>query len=122
MVDANTVLSIHPYVHHVEIHPIVAEDLRACLIRETTFLVHTGISHERLNAGLNLANVGDAKTLVIHPWTTMHEQLSEKERLTTGMTAVLVRVSVGIKHIDDIIADFEQALNAVPWLSNELEV
>lgn len=66
-----------------------------------------------LKLASNLANVGDAKTLVIHPWTTTHEQLSEEERLTTGVTPDLVRVSVGIEHINDIIADFEQALNGV---------
>jgi O-acetylhomoserine/O-acetylserine sulfhydrylase len=57
-----------------------------------------------------LANVGDAKTLVIHPSSTTHEQLSEQEQLASGVTPGLIRVSVGIEHIDDIIADFNQAL------------
>jgi O-acetylhomoserine (thiol)-lyase len=57
-----------------------------------------------------LANVGDAKTLVIHPASTTHEQLSEQEQLASGVTPGLIRVSVGIEHIDDIIADFKQAL------------
>lgn len=57
-----------------------------------------------------LANVGDAKTLVIHPASTTHEQLSEQEQLASGVTPGLIRVSVGIEHIDDIIADFNQAL------------
>ncbi|CAK7238851.1 MAG: Homocysteine/cysteine synthase [Sporothrix thermara] len=57
----------------------------------------------------NLANVGDSKTLAIHPWTTTHEQLSEKERIDSGVTEDLIRISVGTEHIDDIIADFEQA-------------
>ena len=57
-----------------------------------------------------LANVGDAKTLVIHPASTTHQQLNDKEQAESGVTADLVRVSVGIEHIDDIIADFEQAL------------
>lgn len=57
----------------------------------------------------NLANVGDSKTLAIHPWTTTHEQLSEKERVASGVTEDLIRISVGTEHIDDIIADFEQA-------------
>ncbi len=60
-----------------------------------------------------LANVGDAKTLVIHPASTTHQQLSEKEQLESGVTPELIRVSVGIEHIDDIIEDFEIALNAV---------
>ncbi|OAA67856.1 homocysteine synthase [Niveomyces insectorum RCEF 264] len=60
----------------------------------------------------NLANVGDSKTLAIHPWTTTHEQLSEKERIDSGVTEDLIRISVGTEHIDDIIADFEQAFKA----------
>lgn len=57
----------------------------------------------------NLANVGDAKTLAIHPWNTTHEQLTEEERISSGVTEDLIRISVGIEHIDDIIADFEQS-------------
>ena len=56
-----------------------------------------------------LANVGDAKTLVIHPSTTTHQQLSDAEQKASGVTPDLVRVSVGIEHIDDIMADFDQA-------------
>ncbi len=58
----------------------------------------------------HLANVGDAKTLAIHPATTTHQQLSSQEQLATGVTPDFVRLSVGIEHIDDIIADIEQAL------------
>jgi OAH/OAS sulfhydrylase len=57
----------------------------------------------------HLANVGDAKTLVIHPATTTHQQLSSAEQLRSGVTPDLVRVSVGIEHVDDIKEDFEQA-------------
>ena len=57
----------------------------------------------------HLANVGDAKTLVIHPASTTHQQLSEDEREASGVTPDLVRVSVGIEHIDDIRDDFDQA-------------
>ena len=57
----------------------------------------------------HLANVGDAKTLVIHPASTTHQQLSEEEQASAGVTADMVRVSVGIEHIDDIEADFSQA-------------
>lgn len=60
-----------------------------------------------------LANVGDAKTLVIHPASTTHQQLSDKEQLESGTTPDLVRVSVGIEHLQDIIEDFDQALRAV---------
>ncbi|MHC4722004.1 MAG: O-acetylhomoserine aminocarboxypropyltransferase/cysteine synthase family protein, partial [Planctomycetota bacterium] len=60
----------------------------------------------------HLANVLDSKTLVIHPATTTHQQLSDEEQLSTGVTPEYVRVSVGTEHIDDIIADFDQALKA----------
>ena len=61
----------------------------------------------------HLANVGDAKTLVIHPASTTHQQLSEEEQASTGVRPDLVRVSVGIEHIEDIKADFKQAFNQV---------
>jgi len=60
-----------------------------------------------------LANVGDAKTLVIHPASTTHLQLTEDEQKETGVTPELVRVSVGIEHIDDIIEDFDIALSKI---------
>ncbi|MCK9409984.1 MAG: O-acetylhomoserine aminocarboxypropyltransferase/cysteine synthase [Bacteriovoracaceae bacterium] len=60
-----------------------------------------------------LANVGDAKTLVIHPSSTTHEQLGQEEQLLSGVTPDLIRVSVGIEHIEDIIEDFDEALRAV---------
>ena len=58
----------------------------------------------------HLANVGDAKSLAIHPATTTHQQLSAEEQLATGVTPDFIRLSIGIEHIDDIIADIEQAL------------
>ena len=58
----------------------------------------------------HLANVGDAKTLAIHPATTTHQQLSPEEQLATGVTPDFVRLSIGIEHVDDIIADIQQAL------------
>jgi O-acetylhomoserine (thiol)-lyase len=60
----------------------------------------------------HLANVGDAKTLVIHPASTTHSQLTEQEQRETGVTPEYVRVSVGIESIEDIEADFDQALRA----------
>lgn len=59
-----------------------------------------------------LANVGDAKTLVIHPASTTHQQLSDSEQLTAGVTNDMIRVSVGLEHIDDIIEDFQAAFEA----------
>ncbi|MBE9583712.1 O-acetylhomoserine aminocarboxypropyltransferase/cysteine synthase [Mucilaginibacter sp. JRF] len=58
----------------------------------------------------HLANVGDAKTLIIQPSATTHQQLSDAEQIAAGVTPGLLRVAVGIEHIDDIKADFEQAL------------
>ena len=60
-----------------------------------------------------LANVGDAKSLVIHPASTTHSQLNDEELLVAGVTPELVRISIGLEHIDDIIADLEKALAAV---------
>ena len=62
-----------------------------------------------LKLASHLANVGDAKTLVINPSSTTHEQLSDAEQQSAGITPGQIRVSVGIEHIDDILADFEQA-------------
>ena len=59
----------------------------------------------------HLANVGDAKSLAIHPATTTHQQLSSEEQLSTGVTPDFIRLSIGIEHIDDIITDIEQALS-----------
>lgn len=60
----------------------------------------------------HLANIGDAKSLAIHPATTTHSQLEGEELEKAGVSADLVRLSVGIEHIDDIIADIDQALAA----------
>ncbi len=68
---------------------------------------------ESLELISHLANVGDAKTLAIHPATTTHQQLSSEEQLATGVTPDFIRLSIGIEHIDDIIADIEQALAKV---------
>lgn len=56
--------------------------------------------------------MGDAKTLAIHPWTTTHEQLDDQEKIDSGVTEDLIRISVGLEHIDDIIRDFEQSFKA----------
>lgn len=67
---------------------------------------------ENLQIFSHLANIGDSKSLVIHPATTTHEQLTEDEQRAAGVTADFVRLSVGIEDIDDIIADLDQALNS----------
>ena len=58
----------------------------------------------------HLANIGDTKSLVIHPASTTHRQLSDEQKIAAGAGPDVVRLSVGIEHIDDIIADIDQAL------------
>ncbi|MGF1668955.1 MAG: O-acetylhomoserine aminocarboxypropyltransferase/cysteine synthase family protein [Balneolaceae bacterium] len=68
---------------------------------------------ESVELASHLANVGDAKTLVIHPASTTHQQLTEKEQASGGVTPELIRVSVGIEHIGDIKADFQLAFDRI---------
>lgn len=68
---------------------------------------------DKLQLASLLANVGDAKTLVIHPASTTHQQLTDEEQHESGVTPDLVRVSVGLEHIDDIIEDFDIALKGI---------
>ena len=67
---------------------------------------------ESLKMFYHVANIGDARSLAIHPATTTHSQLTEEELLAAGVTPGYVRLSIGIEHPDDIIADLDQALNA----------
>jgi O-acetylhomoserine (thiol)-lyase len=60
----------------------------------------------------HLANIGDAKTLVIHPATTTHQQLTAEQQIAAGVSPDYIRVSVGIEDVVDIIADLDQALRA----------
>ncbi len=68
--------------------------------------------YDALQIFKRLVNIGDAKSLACHPASTAHRQLSEQEQKQAGVSAEMVRLSVGIEHIDDILADLEQALNA----------
>ncbi len=68
---------------------------------------------DNLKLFYHVANIGDARSLAIHPATTTHSQLSDAERTAAGVSEGYVRLSVGIEHIDDIIADLDQALAAV---------
>ncbi|QEU60486.1 Met17 [Kluyveromyces lactis] len=68
---------------------------------------------DNLKLASNLANVGDSKTLVIAPYFTTHQQLTDEEKLASGVTKDLIRVSVGTEFIDDIIADFEASFATV---------
>jgi O-acetylhomoserine (thiol)-lyase len=69
---------------------------------------------DRVQLFSRLANVGDAKSLIIHPASTTHQQLSPAERLATGVGDDLIRLSVGLEHLDDLIEDLEQALGGRP--------
>ncbi len=64
---------------------------------------------DKLKLFSHLANVGDAKSLVLHPSSTSHSQLSEEDQKASGLTPDLIRLSIGIEHVDDIIADLDQA-------------
>ena len=75
---------------------------------------------DNLKLTSHLANVGDTKTLIIQPAATTHQQLSDAEQLSAGVTPAQLRVSVGIEHIDDIKADFDQAFEKVFTKENEL--
>lgn len=68
---------------------------------------------ESLQLFSHLANVGDAKSLAIHPGSTTHSQLSEEDQASGGLKPELIRLSIGIEHIDDILADISQALDKV---------
>ncbi|HMB76339.1 MAG TPA: PLP-dependent transferase, partial [Kiloniellaceae bacterium] len=68
---------------------------------------------DALNLFYHVANIGDARSLAIHPATTTHSQLSPEDQLATGVTDGYVRLSVGIEHIDDILADLDQALSSL---------
>jgi len=59
----------------------------------------------------HVANIGDARSLAIHPATTTHSQLSDEDMLATGVSPSYVRLSIGIEHIDDIISDLSSALD-----------
>ena len=66
---------------------------------------------EALKMFYHVANIGDARSLAIHPASTTHSQLNEKELAASGVTQSYVRLCIGIEHIDDIIEDLDQALN-----------
>ena len=68
---------------------------------------------EALNLFYHVANIGDTRSLAIHPASTTHSQLTPEDQIATGVSKDYVRLSIGIEHIDDIIADLEQALNVV---------
>ncbi|HCH28575.1 MAG TPA: bifunctional O-acetylhomoserine aminocarboxypropyltransferase/cysteine synthase [Ruminococcaceae bacterium] len=119
-------LKNHPLVKKVN-HPSLAEGRAKELYEEYfengaasifTFEINgTAEQAKRFTESLKLfsllANVADVKSLVIHPASTTHSQLSEEELLASGITPTTVRLSIGTEHIDDIISDLEQGFNAI---------
>ncbi len=77
-----------------------------------------GASSISLKLLYHVANIGDSRSLAIHPASTTHSQLSVEEQLATGVSDGYVRLSVGIEHIDDILADLSQALDAAGKLKS----
>jgi O-acetylhomoserine (thiol)-lyase len=67
---------------------------------------------DNLNMFFHVANIGDARSLAIHPATTTHSQLSDEDMLATGVSPSYVRLSIGIEHIDDILNDLTNALDS----------
>ena len=61
-----------------------------------------------------LANIGDTKSLIIHPASTTHQQLSEEQQITTGVTKDLIRLSVGLEDIEDLKADLQSVFEKLP--------
>ncbi|HKK39588.1 MAG TPA: O-acetylhomoserine aminocarboxypropyltransferase/cysteine synthase [Cryomorphaceae bacterium] len=117
-------LAKHPEVEHVNYlglessahHDLAKKYLKNGFGGVLSFKVKGGKEQadalvDNLNLISHVANVGDSKTLIIHPSSTTHDQLSESEQLAAGVTPGLLRVSVGIEHIDDITGDLENALN-----------
>jgi O-acetylhomoserine (thiol)-lyase len=84
-----------------------------------TFGLHGGFEAAKLiadNAKLFslLANIGDTKSLIIHPASTTHQQLNDKDQVTTGVTKDLIRLSVGLENFEDLTTDLKQAFSFVP--------
>jgi O-acetylhomoserine (thiol)-lyase len=119
-------LKAHPQVEHVS-HPSLAQGREKALYDEyfpngagsifTFEIKGSANTAKRFTESLNLfsllANVADVKSLVIHPASTTHSQLSEEELLAGGITPKTVRLSIGTEHIDDILADLAQGFEAV---------
>ena len=118
-------LSTHPKVANV-IHPSIATGRAGDLARAYLPGGKGGLVGFELAGGLesgqafinalklfyHVANIGDSRSLAIHPASTTHSQLSPEDQAATGVTAGYVRLSIGIEHIDDILADLAQALDA----------
>ena len=115
----------HPEVERI-IHPAYHDGVAAERTAKYLARGHGGLLGFELKGGVeagrafidalhmvyHVANIGDARTLAIHPASTTHSQLEAEEQMATGVSPGYVRLSIGIEHIDDIIADLDQALRA----------
>jgi O-acetylhomoserine (thiol)-lyase len=100
-------------------YPLVEKYLAGCAPALLTFGVKGGFRggtafYDRLNLIKRLVNIGDAKSLACHPASTTHRQMSPEDRAKAGVRPEMIRLSVGIEHIDDILEDLDQALDARP--------
>ncbi|MEX2535733.1 MAG: aminotransferase class I/II-fold pyridoxal phosphate-dependent enzyme [Trueperaceae bacterium] len=106
---------VYPGLEHHPSHEVAKRVLRngfgAVLCFETDTVERAHGFLDRVELASHLANIGDAKTVVINPWTTTHASMSEDARRAAGVTPALVRVSVGIEDLSDLKADFAQALD-----------
>jgi O-acetylhomoserine (thiol)-lyase len=105
----------YPGLSNDRYHEVAARTLRGGYGALVTFGIDGGLEAGRafiegLGLFSHLANIGDAKSLAIHPATTTHSQLNEEELTSAGVTQDTVRLAVGIEHIDDILGDIDQAL------------
>jgi O-acetylhomoserine (thiol)-lyase len=101
----------HPY------HPLAQKYLRGHACSLMTLGVRGGFSaavkfHDALQLVTRLVNLGDAKSLACHPASTTHRQMSREEQKSAGVLPEMIRLSIGIEHIDDILEDLNQALHA----------
>ncbi len=119
-------LQVHPQVEQVNYpglpdnpnFPVASKYLKKGFGGVLSFVIKGDKSQtsrfvESLKLISHLANVGDTRTLIIQPSATTHQQLSSEDQLAAGVLPSLLRVSVGIEHIDDIIADFDQSFNTI---------
>jgi len=107
----------YPGLNDDPAHPVAAKYLKKGFGGMVVFGIQGGLDAaknfiENLGLFSHLANVGDAKSLAIHPASTTHSQLNEDQQRAGGLTPDLIRLSIGIEHEDDIINDLDQALTA----------
>ncbi len=120
-------LQQHPQVAHVS-HPALQDDANHQLLQKYFPNGASGLFSIRLKGGyeagkalvantqlfLHLANIGDSRSLILHPASTSHSQLTDEQKQKAGVGPDVVRLSIGLEHPDDLIADLEQALAALP--------